>query len=283
MEDHPTHPGELSSPLEEKFHKKKWLMLPSMIVFNVFLLALIAFFGASTINKIKERGYIGQEIETKNTVIVSGTGRVYAKPDLVIVDFSVLTEKKTVPEAMKENTKSMNEIIAFLKGLGVEEKDLKTTNFNISPRYEYEKGGETYTYYYPEGKRVLVGYDVTQTLEVKIRNMDKIGEAIEGATAKGANQVSDLQFTIDKEEDFKKQAREEAIKEAKDKAKELASQLGVKLVKITNFSEGLISPIYRYAYDSAAATGMGGGESTPQVETGENKIEVNVTITYEIN
>ncbi len=276
MEDHPTH-------LEEKFHKKKWLMLPCVIVFNVFLLTLVAFFVASTTNKIKERGYIGQEIETKNTISVTGTGKIYAKPDLVIVDFSVVTEKKTVPEAMKENTKSMNDIIAFLKGLGIEEKDLKTISFNISPRYEYQEGTEVYTYYRPEGKRVLVGYEITQTLEVKIRNMDKIGEAIEGATDKGANQVSDLQFTIDKEEDLKKQAREEAIKEAKDKAKELASQLGVRLMKITNFSEGLISPIYRYAYDETAATGMGGGESTPQVQTGENKIEVDVTITYEIN
>jgi hypothetical protein len=212
MEDHPTHIG-------EKFHKKKWLILPCVIVFNVFLLTLVAFFSASTANKIKERGYIGQEIETKNTISVTGTGKIYAKPDLVIVNFSVVTEKKTVPEAMKENTKSMNEIIAFLKGLGIEEKDLKTISFNISPRYEYRKGTEVYTYYYPEGKRVLAGYDVTQTLEVKIRNMEKIGEAIEGATDKGANQVSDLQFTIDKEEDFKKQAREEAIKEAKDKAK----------------------------------------------------------------
>ena len=128
---------------------------------------------------------------------------------------------------------------------------------------------------------MLVGYEVTQSLEVKIRDMEKIGNIIEGATAAGANEVGSLQFTVDKEEEFKKQARKEAIEKAKAKAEELASQLGVNLVKITNFSESSVIPYFYGLEKAAAPAGMGAGE-TPQIETGENKIEVTVTITYEI-
>ena len=138
---------------------------------------------------------------------------------------------------MSENTKNMNAVIDSVKKQGVEEKDLKTTGFYISPRYEWYEAG-TCIPACPNGKRVLVGYEITQSLEVKIRDLSKIGEIIQEATNSGANQVGDLQFTIDKEDELKAQARKDAIDEAKNKAKELASQLGVKLVRITNFSEG---------------------------------------------
>lgn len=102
---------------------------------------------------------------------------------------------------------------------------------------------------------------------------------IEGAVEKGANEVGSLQFTIDKEEEIRKQVREEAIKKTKDKAKELASQLGIKLGRITNFNENNVMPSF-YGLEKAA---MGAGGGTPQIESGENKVEVTVNITYEIN
>jgi len=193
-----------------------------------------------------------------------------------LIDFSVVGEKKTVIEAMAENTKKMNSVIEAIKSQGVEEKDLKTTNFSISPRYEWYEKSEIY----PAGKRVLVGYEVNQTLQVKIRDLTKIGNIIQVATKAGANQVGDLQFTIDKQDELKSQARKEAIEKAKVMAKEIAGQLGVKLVKITNFSENATAPIpYPYFMERA----MGGGAETPQIQTGENKIEVQVSITYEID
>jgi len=170
----------------------------------------------------------------------------------------------------------MNSVIEAIKSQGVEEKDLKTTNFSISPRYEWYEKSEIY----PARKRVLVGYEVNQTLQVKIRDLTKIGNIIQVATKAGANQVGDLQFTIDKQDELKSQARKEAIEKAKVMAKEIAGQLGVKLVKITNFSENAIAPIpYPYFMEKA----MSGGAETPQIQTGENKIEVQVSITYEID
>lgn len=246
-----------------------------IIFFFIFLTVLVA---VNIINEIKRGRYIGQEIERQNTISVSATGEVFAKPDLALISFSVKTEEKTVSEAMQENTEKMNATIDFMKAQGIEEKDLKTTSFNIYPRYEYRKEEtETYIYPPPTGKRVLVGYEVIQSLQVKIRDMSKIGDIIEGATRAGANEVGGLQFIIDNEDEFKKQARKQAIEKAKDKAKELASHLGVRLVRISNFQESSIIPRF-YELEKA----MGGGE-TPQIETGENLIEVTVFITYEIN
>lgn len=258
--------------------KNKILFTGLLIILAVFLLALTVSTIVGIQNKIKEGKYIGQEIETKNTITVSDKGEVYAKPDLAITTFSVVIEKKTVAEAIKENAKKMNAVIDFIKEQGVEDKDLKTVNFNISPRYEWYDTIQ----FYPQGRRVLVGYEVQQSLEVKIRDMEKIGDIIQGATDAGANEVGDLQFTIDNQDELKKQARGQAIEKAKNKAEELASQLGVRLVRIVNFSESGVIPYY---YGLEKAAGIGGGEEAPApaIETGENKIEITVSITYEIN
>jgi len=273
--------------MENQNNEKKNILFfrpqPPLFVLIVVILLLASFVvwvGIDIQNKVKEGRYIGQEIEAKNTITVSETGEIYTKPDLVLTTFSVITEAKQVSEAMSENTKKMNAVIDFVKSQGVEDKDLKTTSFNIYPRYEYQKI-ETDIYPYPPGKRVLVGYEVNQSLEVKIRNMEKIGEILQGATDTGANQVGDLQFTIDKQDELKGQARKQAIEKAKAKAEEIASKLGVNLVRIVNFSES--SPMsYYYGLREAVPMVSGGGE-VPQIETGENKIQVQVTITYEIN
>lgn len=262
------------------FQEFKNLKAALVIVVIVFLVSLTVWFNVGIANKVKEGRYIGRDIEAQNVITVSGTGEIYAKPDLALVSFSVVTEKKTVGEAMSENTQKMNAVIDSVKKQGVEEKDLKTTSFNISPRYEWYEAGTCFPPC-PSGKRVLVGYEITQSLEVKIRDLSKVGDIIQGATDAGANEVGDLQFTIDKQDELKAQARKEAIEKAKEKAKELASQLGVKLVRMTNFSESGEVPVPR-PYIMKEAVGLGGGE-TPQIETGENKIEVIVSITYEID
>jgi len=257
-------------------NKNIFILLVSVLIVFIFVLSVSGIVGV--FNKIKEGKYIGQEVQTKNTITVSDTGEIYTKPDLGITVFSVKTEKKTVAQAMTENTEKMNEIIGAMKDLGVEEKDLKTTAFNIYPRYDYIENIS-----FVQGTRVLVGYEITQSLQVKIRDLEKIGEVVQDATDAGANQVGNLSFTVDKKDEFKEQAREEAINKAKAKAKELASQLGVDLVRIIGFNEPGQASMYYDTYASKEVMGIGGGGEVPQIETGENKISVSVSITYEIN
>lgn len=252
---------------EFKYCDKKGVFAGLIGVATLLLLAL----AVSTVIGIVEKLNT-----TENSITVSGTGEVYAKPDLAITYFSVVTEDKTVAKALSTNTENMNAVIQSMKNLGVEDKDLKTTNFSIYPKYEWVEA----TYYYPNGQRNLVGYEVTQSLEVKIRDLDKIANLLQAGADAGSNQVGSLQFTIENSDDLKAQAREIAITEAKDKAKLLASQLDVRLVEITSFYESGSNPIF---YTSAKAdSSMESGGSAPQIETGENKIEINVSITYKI-
>jgi len=224
-------------------------------------------------------GYGGGNDKVVNTISFSGKGEVVVKPDIATVSFGVTAENLDVAKAQTEATTKMNKIIDLLKTKSVAEKDIKLTNYNIYPRYDYVSASQFYPY---GGKQVLAAYVVSQTVEVKIRDISKAGEILSGVGEFGVTDVSGLTFTVDNEETVKDQARDLAIEDAKTQAKTLAKSLGVRLVKITSFSENGNYPIY-YEMNKSMALGIGGGDAAvPQVPMGENKITSNVSITYEI-
>lgn len=266
------------------------------MIASVMLAVLAVYIGILAINAIKENKYIGRGAVSTNTITVSGNAEVYANPDLATMDFSVISEAATVAAAMEDNSKKMNAIIDVIKNFGVAQEDIKTSGFNINPRYDYVKESKSMsassassvsvppedTYYYPSGKRVLSGYEINQTLSVKMRDMSKIGQIIEEAVASGANQTGDLQFTIDNPDSIQEQARREAIAKAKDKAQVLAGHLGIKLGNIIGYNEGGYTPVYSMNYAKGAAADATQESAVPVVQAGQNKIESNVSITYEI-
>ena len=274
---------------------------PKQIVTAVSLLAiagallLIAMFFA----QVKEYGYIGQEINAQTTISVSGDGEEYAAPDIATVSYSIVHEGKTSAEARKLVDDSMKKVHEFLTASGVAEKDIKNTSYNLYPKYEYVRQAAvcpkvmtmgvtapaaTYPCY-GDGKQVLTGYEVTQSVDVKIRKIDDAGTILGGLIDKGATNVSGLTFTLDNEDVIKAKVRKEAIDKAQAKANELASQLGVTLVRIVSFNEGGSYPIYNYARGGAEMKTMAMDSVAPEaanIPVGENKYVSNVTITYEI-
>ncbi|UMX48174.1 MAG: SIMPL domain-containing protein [Candidatus Nealsonbacteria bacterium DGGOD1a] len=269
----------------------------------VLLVALSVYVLVLAFNAAKASKYVGRDAAAQSTISVSGNGEVYKDPNLAVMNFSVVSFAKTVDAAMADNTKKMNAIIDAAKSFGVAENDLQTTGFNVAPRYDYVKeaaapvsisapeagsvaGSDDMAVsrqvYYPSGKQVLSGYDITQTLTVKMRDLTKIGQIIQELTAAGANQAGNLQFTLDKPDEAQAEARKIAIDNAKTKAEKLAKDLGVKLVRILNYNDGGYAPVYQLNY---AAKDMGAGEESvpsPNIQTGQNKITVNANITYEI-
>jgi uncharacterized protein YggE len=238
----------------------------------VLLLSVITFMVFAAMNEYKKGGYIGQDIVAKNTITISGEGKIYATPDVGLIDVGVISQASTVAPAQKDNVQKMNKITQAMKDLGVDEKDMKTTAYNISPRYQYNN-------YY--SRNDIIGYEVSQTLEVKIRNLDKVGDIIAKAAELGANQTGSLAFTFDDPEKTNAEARTKAIANAKEKADALASVLGVKLVRIVSFTESSYIPPSPYYSEKALGMG-GGGAPTPDIQTGQNEITSNVSIIYEI-
>lgn len=205
-----------------------------------------------------------------NTITFSGEGRVYIKPDIAFLDLSVVTQGKTVGDTQKKNSEKMNKVIDYLKDFGVEEKDIKTTNYNIYPQYVYED------IKVPQ----ISGYEINQGLEVKVRIMDKIGELLGGAVGAGVNRVGSLRFSVEKDDEPKAQSRKLAIEDAKKKAQETAAQLGLKLGKLIGFYENYNQPYPLYS--TKEGYGVGGGSGTPDIQVGENEIYIGVSLTYKI-
>ena len=260
---------------------QKRRFINALIVATVLL---AAFLGVETLNAIRQNTYIGKGVYPTNVIAVSGSGEVYAVPDIASFSFSVVEEGKTVKEAQDKSTKKMNSAIDAVKNLGVEAKDIKTASYNSYPKYEYT-GSACVSGYCPPGKQVLVGYEVSQSITVKIRKTDKAGDVLTKVGELGVSNISGLDFVVDDMDSVRNQAREKAVSDAKAKAKVLAKTLGVRLNKVVNFYESgdAATPIY-YAKDSMMGAGVMSNQAAvaPSIPTGENKIVSNVTITYEV-
>ncbi len=212
---------------------------------------------------------------------VSAEGKIVAVPDVAQFTFSVITEGgKNIASLQKDNTQKINDAIKFVKSQGVEAKDIKTQSYNLSPRYQYSscKVGSVCS------PAEIVGYTITQTISVKVRDFEKIGDLMSGVTQNGANSVADFSFTIDDPTEVQNQARAQAIAKAKEKAQAVAKAGGFKLGRLLSIEEANTGmPAYSNYELMRSDIGMGGGGSlTPTIEPGSKDITVDVTLKYEI-
>lgn len=215
-------------------------------------------------------------------ISVVGEGEVTAVPNVGQFSFSVIAEGATAAEAQEKSGTKINDIIAYLKEQGVEEKDIKTRDYNLYPRYRYEERVCAFGGYCPPGEQVQEGFDVSQTVEVKVRDTAKAGGLLAGVGEKGATNISGLSFIVDDTSGLKSEAREKAIADAKAKAEKLAADLGVKIVRMTSYyeNEGYYPEPY-YAKMEMSAD-MGGEFGGAEVPVGENTTTVEVNISYEV-
>jgi uncharacterized protein len=250
-----------------------------------FLAIVTLFFVGKTINEFRESAYIGKNLPINNVISVNGKGEAVGIPDVATFSYTVIEEAATVAGAQTKATDKTNKALAFLKESGIEDKDVKTLGYTVNPKYEYTQAVCT-QFSCPPGRQILKGYEVTQTIEVKVRDTAKAGTLLSGIGSIGVQNVSGLNFTFDDENKLKDEARAEAIADAKMKAEELANQLGVKLVRIMNYNEMGDYPIYYERAALSATYGKGGAADgmapAPALPSGENKVISNVTITYEI-
>lgn len=245
-----------------KFLNKAYILAIVLVaVLAIFLLGTMSYQQKSLAN------------QNQNQITVSGEGKVYAKPDVALINLGVTTDGQTVADVTVSNTNKMNAVIDAVKALKVADKDIQTTNYNLSPKYNYtEKSGQ-----------VFQGYTLTQNIQVKVRDFSKVGDILTAGTTKGANLVGDLQFTIDNPQQFKNQARAKAIAQAKANAQNLTKTSGIELGKLINVYENS-NPSYSM-YNKVM--GMGGASldsaaPTPTVQPGQQEIDVTVNLTYQV-
>lgn len=234
-------------------------------------LMLVLYLGVLSWNAVATHDTIGQEPHGRDVITIDGEGKVSGTPTLAEVSLGLYSEGMDVPQVQSDNNAKVNGIIDAMKVLGIAEADLQTSQYNISPKYDYT-----------DGLQRVVGYTVSQSVTVKVRDLTKVGTVLSRAGQLGANQVNGLNFTIDDPTQLQQEARKEALEDARMKAKELADAMGVRLVKVVTFSEssGTPGPIplaYR-AFDKELAS----APIVPDVQPGQLDVTSRISVTFEI-
>ena len=222
---------------------------------------------------------------------VTGEGKITTVPDIATFDFQVITEgDRDVTTLQTKNTNDTNKVIAFIKDQGVDEKDIKTQYYNVNPRYTsyrcvtpmFSNDGVAKADVCPPPS--IVGYTVSQSVSVKIRDFSKIGDIMGGVVTNGANQVGSLSFTVDDSDQAHDQARAEAIAKATTNAESIAKEGKFKVGRLLGIQEGSNSPIYYKAMATMEmdSNGVGGGGAAPSIQPGSQEVTVTVTMQYEI-
>lgn len=246
---------------------------------KIVLILLAVFLGVMALSGLKG---LRNPNPVYNAITVNGEGEAIALPDIASFSFSVSMDADTVSEAQSGVTAKMDAILRALKDLGIEEKDIKTSDYSFYPKYVYTPI-YCVTTPCPGGRQTQDGYTASHSVSVKVRDTENAGQALAVAGEQGATNLSSISFTVDDQDKIIDEARAEAIADAKEKAEMLADELGVKLVRVMGYSDnqgGGPMPYYREAAMGADTVSF--QAKAPTLPTGENKVMVSVSVTYEI-
>src|SRR3989344_676515 len=264
---------------------------------SLILLAVVGAFGIAYYTM----SYADSTTHSAPAFTVTGEGKVTAIPDIAQFSFSVTNEGGLDVSAVQtKNTEMTNKAIEFLKSSGVESKDIKTTGYNVYPRYSstycgpvplyYETGAEGGGGSYSGATNIsmpdvcppseIIGYTVDQTVEVKVRDIEKVGDILSGVVENGANSASQLYFTVDDNAKYENEARAMAIEQAREKAKTIAKAGGFRIGKLLSVDEYFNGPYYYR--EGMGGAGMTDVKTSPTIEPGSQEITITVNLLYEI-
>jgi len=205
--------------------------------------------------------------------VVVGEGKVSVTPDIAKITLGIQetgASLKTVQNAVNTKSKALTDT---LKKLGVDEKDIKTSSYNVYPQYDFTNPGQRIT-----------GYQVSTNYTVTVKDFDKVNDIVVAATAAGANTVGNISFDLNESTKTEKmnEARVEAVKNAKTKAEGLAKAAGITLGKVINISESQGSDSIRLMAVPMAGGGAEKSTAQPDIQPGQTEINITVSLSYEV-
>lgn len=256
---------EIDSMKTNNLLRLKW----SLIFVFAFAFTLSFHFGAS---KVLAADSSIIATDAAKTINVTGNGEVTATPDIAYLYLGVVTDKPTSIEAQSANSTAMNNIIAAIKKEGIKDEDIKTTDYSINPKYDYDKN---------TGASILVGYTVSNTLNVTVKNISKVGQIIDTAVKSGANVSNNISFGVSDYEKYYNMALLKALSNAQSKAQAISGFLGIKLttpVKITENSSGIPDG---YIVPLNAKLVSGDSSASTSIQAGTYKVKADVSLVYQ--
>ncbi|HEX7064075.1 MAG TPA: SIMPL domain-containing protein [Bacillales bacterium] len=199
--------------------------------------------------------------ELSRVMTVNGEASLSVEPDTVSIQLTVMTENERLSQAQQENANKMNQVIQALLQAGIPRENIQTTAYTINPRYDYV-----------DGKQVFRGYQVTNTITVTMKNIDQTGRIIDLAVKNGVNQVSNIEFTVENQQKYYRQALSDALNNALKKARTIAETLNVPFdstpIKVVEETGEMPHPVQTFALAEQSV-------STP-IESGQIVIRASV-------
>ncbi|WP_312891070.1 SIMPL domain-containing protein [Clostridium thailandense] len=247
--------------------RKKWTFIFMSAVMFIFLMGV-----SLTPNYKVLAAEDTANSATARTINVTGDGEVDAVPDIAYLSLGVTTEKTTVGEAQTVNSTAVNNIISAIKKQGIASQDIKTSNYTISPKYNYDD---------KTGNSTVVGYIVTSTLSVTVKNISLAGSIIDTAVANGANDSNGVSFGVNDYAKYYNTALTNAISNAKAKAQVMAGCIDVKISTPTKVIENSSGVPVEYPVFYKSSLKNESAASSMSVEAGTYKIKASVNLVYE--
>jgi uncharacterized protein YggE len=200
---------------------------------------------------------------------ISATGEVSRVPDVAIISAGVVTRASTATAAIQDNANRMERIRAALKRAGIADRDIQTSSINLNPDYRYEEGKAP----------VLTGYQASNTLSIRFRDIRNSGEILDALVAQGANQINGPSLTIDNPDAALDEARTKAIAVGRKRAELYARSLGMRVVRLLSVSENggySAPPPMPYAMAAQAR------DSSTKIDPGEQQLQVTLAMSFEL-
>ena len=207
------------------------------------------------------------------TITVTGTGRVGVRPDLADLRLGVTSTEASVEAARAAAARALTEVLARLRGLGIAERDLQTSIVAVNPQYDYSREGKA-----PR----LAGYTITNLVSAVIRDIDRVGAAIDAALAAGATSVDRIAFRVADPSAAEAEARTAAVADARAKADILAAAAGLSIAGVAAILEPGGAIPFPAQFPEMARMAATNDASTP-VEPGTNEVTASVTIAYRLS
>ncbi len=204
------------------------------------------------------------------TVQVSGVGKSTAIPDMATIQTGVVTQSEMAADALKQNSEIIEKLMAQLKNLNVAERDIQTSQFNVTP--EYERG--------PRGERLskITGYRVTNQLRIRVRKLPELGKLLDQLIQSGSNQISGISFGVDDQAEAMNQARIKAMGDSKARARLYAKAAGLAVGRVLTISEQQVV----FPRPNFIARGMEARSAAVPVAAGEQEFSATINVTFEL-
>jgi uncharacterized protein len=205
------------------------------------------------------------------TLTITGSAEVHVAPDVALVSMGVMTENSAAAAALKDNSTALAKVLDAVRAAGIEAKDMQTRGLSLEPRYERLDR--------PNDRPRIIGYAAVNMVNLRVRDLAKVGDLLDKITAAGANLIEGISFVVSNQDKLLDEARPKAVADAKEKAELYARAAGIALGKVMSLSEDAVLPFQPPMFMARAAAGA---PAPVPVQAGETTLSVRVHITWNL-